>query len=196
MSNQDLTYAKKFVNQLGNPQDFVEHVKKLESTNQMALLANFSGTQGGSRYLMVSKGSAPIIDFRHFFAAMSQRLHGTRINSPLFKGEGAVLMLGLGNELYQCVDEVAKTKLNSCFSREDLGSNRLGVEFAEVVTIKRSENSRLSTAELLRLFLAKLEPIPASSVSQMKIAGYTDTLGEIIGQVFTGVVRFIIPKAY
>lgn len=195
MSN-NMRNTQKFDKDLGNIEDFVTFLKALEENNGLKSLSDFTGTSTGKRYSMVKKGNAPIIDFRHFFAAASQRLFGSKINKRIFQEEGAVLILGLGNKIAQCVGEAVKIKYNSCFSSEDMGSNRLGVEFAEFVNVRRAGNSKAPLSEMLQKFLYALEPLPSNSVTNLVTASYFNTFREIVGIIFTRTARFIIPKAY
>lgn len=195
----NLNMTRKFLKNLGEAKDFVDFLYRVESTEQFHQLGNFSEfmTPKGARYLLVKKGSTPVIDFRHFFAAMSQRLYGSIYNgSQFFRESGMVLMLGIGNEISQCIDEALKAKLNSCFSSEDLASNRLGVEFADILLIKKSENSKRKMSEHLHVFLHDLRPLSPKEVSDLKSAGRGSNLTEIIRQVFTAIMEGVFPRAY
>ncbi len=193
--SKDTKYINKFTQQLGNASDFVNHVRLLEQRGQLNDLRQFPQSATAPRYLMVVKGRVPVIDFKHFFAAMIQHLNGSFAPS-MPSGEGGVLLLGILNEFAQCGQELIKWEHDSCFSREDLGSNRLGVEFAEILIIKQAERSSLSVANLLSLFLARLQPIPAREVSKLKLASRGTNLIEMASQLFTAIARGIIPNAY
>lgn len=192
MSN-DLIQTKKFVDRLGNPGDFVEYLAKIEMNGNFKSLGNF---ESKARYLMVKNGQVPIIDFRHFFAFMGQRLYGALIDNPIFQDEATVSMIGILGELVQCWDEFRAEKYKSCFSPEDLGSNRLGIDFADCVIDQRSQNPKIAIASLLSIYLAKLEPIPAASVHELKAASVLTNFPEVVRQVFSSSLSLITPRSY
>lgn len=159
----------------------------------------------GQRYLFLSKGSVPILDGRHFFAAMCQELSGemyfaitghdgNRINT---------LLLGIGNELNQCVQETMTKRFNSCFSPEDLGTNRMGYEFAQLVRSSQLAQRPFQTTDLLRSYLGRFGPLSISELHRATQASGLDTVNEL-NQVPPELLRlllrnlweFIVPSAY
>lgn len=187
--------TKKFLAELGSLQDFVDHLKSAESRNKLSELGDFIHTSKGTRYLMLKGGGVPIVDFRHFFAAMMQRLEGGKMKS--MQGEGETLFLGIMNEVFQCVEETTnRFSYNSCFSPEDLGSNRLGVEFSELVTVKRAEANKTSMALLLNSFLSRYNPVPATEVEKLKAPSAWNNAREIATQIIQIVSNVLVPKAY
>ena len=191
----DTKYAKKFASELGNVNDFVSYVRRIEATGKLSRLGDFSGTRG-KRYLLIKKGG--VIDFRHFFTAMIQRLEGTKPNKVKFPAtsEGTTLLLGVLNEVGQCVSEGAKLKLNSCFSKEDLISNRLGAKFGENIVISRSQNSKKKVADQLSTFLTNLNPMPASDIRKMQMPTKGDVFLESVGAVLKSLADALVPSAY
>jgi hypothetical protein len=193
--------VQKFVHQLGTVDDFVGHVRKLEASTPsskadlMLNLRDFSGTSDNRRYLIVRKSRISIIDFRHFFAAASEAyVKGNP--TPLGGRRGDTLLLGLGNEVAQCIDEVTRQQLNSCFSPEDLMSNRFGAEFGRLVTIRMAENSPKPVSELLAGYLHGLDPQSVQSVQRVKLPSKPGILLEAITAVLIGIYDWIIPDAY
>ena len=199
MAKSKTDYSKKFASQLGTVTEFVSYVRNLEKNNKLALLGDFRGLDGqrtGKRYLLTKKGG--VVDFRHFFAAMNQRLEGTH-NKKINIGptsEGTTLLLGLLNEVGQCVDEGVKRKLNSCFSKEDMISNRLGARFGENIVIKRSQASQKSVADLLATYLASLGPMPVSDIQKLKMPTSGDVFLESVGAVLKSLSDMLVPSAY
>lgn len=122
------------------------------------------------RYLFLSRGSVPILDGRHFFAAMYQEISGEMAHQVGWGDHrGYTLLLGVANEFRQCLAEWDLPKFNSCLSPEDLGTNRLGFLFGQAVLTARKARRSTSTPELLRAFLQPLGPIPLGEV--MKAGG-------------------------
>ncbi len=199
MSDTKTHYTKKFSAQLGTVNDFVLYVRNVERTGNLQQLSSFRGTNntwGGKRYLLIKRGGA--VDFRHFFAAMMQRLEGTRTGRISIGSttEGTTLLLGVTNEVAQCIDESSKGKLNSCFAREDLISNRLGARFGEIVVIRRAEASTKTVAAMLNTFLHSLQPMPPSAVSKMKMQSNTEVFLEAVGAVLKSLADALVPSAY
>lgn len=188
--------TKEFIQQLGNQNDFVTYVRILEQTNKLEeeLSKGFVKTSSGKRYLFVRNGPTKIIDFRHFFAAMllSTRGYGGYARKTI----GGTLLFGVANELKQCAEEMYARKINSCFSNEDLGSNRLGAEFGEIITIARSENSKESIASMLDRYLIKLDPLSSSEHSKLQLNSNSDILKQLVLAVMIGIKDSIISKAY
>jgi hypothetical protein len=191
--------VQKFVSHLGNVEDFVEYFKTLELSpraEQATQLSNFFETRTGKRYMIVSMSDGiSVIDFRHFFAAMSFDALGAQING-FTKGNSPILMLGIANELRQCLDEIPKWKINSCFSPEDLLSNRLGAEFAEILIMKNAERSKTSKSDLLKTFLYGLHPVPSDMILKLTLKSYSSNFKEIVRQVFSSFFNVLVSKAY
>ena len=133
------------------------------------------------RYLFLSRGSVPLLDGKHFFAAMYQELTGEMVN-VLERGadhRGYTLLLGIGNELKQCLDEARARDFNSCFSPEDLGTNRLGYLFARRVIKARLTGTSVSMQAMLRTFLEERGPVSIARVHASKGPGVVHTAFEL-----------------
>ena len=138
----DLT---KFVTALGAVDEFVGYVRHEARVSQsiaeaLKKLRDFPKKDSGQRrYLIVRCGGGPgIVDFRHFFAAASESSSASG-KSPVGGGNrGDTMIFGLAVEINQCF---SKKQFDSCFAREDLGSNRLGAEFGRFVKARLAENS-------------------------------------------------------
>jgi hypothetical protein len=196
--SKKLKFTDKFVKELGHVADFVEHLKTLELDKRIDIatqLSDFGGTRTGKRYLLISiSDSIAVVDFRHFFAAMSFDALGGSI-SGIRKGNSPILMLGIANELVQCLEEIPKWKINSCFSPEDLLSNRLGAEFAEILNVKKSEHNKNAKSDLLLAFLYNLHPVPPDKVLKLQLS-YSSNFKEVVRQVFSSFFQVLIPKVY
>jgi hypothetical protein len=194
----------KFVAQLGTAADFVNHVKAREAAlkTKSALiteLADFVQTSGGRRYLLVEGDSALVVDFRHFFAAMAESYSSEksrRIGVALGGSPGSTVLLGVANEVSQCVSEGIERKLNSCFSREDLGSNRLGADFGERLRIKDAEATRLPVSQHLGKYLDSLKPVAPERVNQMRAPTGWHTVVEVLSAIASGLGDLLVSRAY
>ena len=132
------------------------------------------------RYLFLSRGSVPILDGRHFFAAMYQELTGEMVNLKDWGDHrGYTLLMGVGNELKQCLDEARARDFNSCFSPEDLGSNRLGYLFARRVMKARHAGTSVNTPQMLRAVLEERSPVSVAKVHATKGPGVLHTAFEL-----------------
>lgn len=198
-------YLAKFVSELGTLDDFVNHVAALEQSgastaNVMDQLTNFFNTNSGMRYLLVAGDKVGVIDFRHFFAAASESYNSGRstatLNRRLGGSPGAAMVLGVVNEIVQCFGEAAALKLNSCFSFEDLGSNRLGAGFGELVKVRESEGSTQPVSQLLRGYLVKSRPVTQDKVNSIRTPGRLDVAKEFLFALLAGIGDFIVPRAY
>lgn len=205
---------KEFIKYLGEINDFVSYIKVLEKPEEWNKLKNsytggegFSKTPNNKRYLAVKNGPTKIIDFRHFFASMYLTSDGAFNFST--KSVGGTLLLGVGQEIKQCFSETGKSiketwvseslqyKINSCFSNEDLGSNRLGAQFGEIILKSRSINSKETLASMLFRFLIKLEPLTVSDISKLQINSSKDNIAELVIALIVGVKDTLITnKAY
>ncbi|UCF06526.1 MAG: peptidoglycan-binding protein [bacterium] len=194
---------KKFKSQLGTVADFANHLQKLELTfrdpkSLLKAVSNFTMTANGARYLLIGQDPR-VIDFRHFFAAASEAYGGSlsrKSKIPIGGSRGEALLLGVANEIGQCVDEGLKLKLNSCFSREDLGSNRLGAEFGRTLLIARSEANQMRVHQQLRVFLAKLAPKPPKAIGNTELPGPFSIVSESVTALVIGIIDVLIPDAY
>ena len=194
----------KFAKQLGTIDDFVQFVTIRETMpfNRVGLiddLGNFTETTNGRRYLLIEGDSAAVIDFRHFFAAMGEAHHRSRsraMGMSIGGSPGETVLLGVGLELFQCVEEGIARKINSCFSREDLGSNRLGAAFGEYLVARESEASRLALHQHLRTFLTGLKPVAPELVQKANAPGGWHTVVEVLGAIASGISDILIPRAY
>ena len=194
----------KFASEIGTAEDFVGHVIAREAVNRtrealITDISEFVRTSSGRRYRMIQGDNALVIDFRHFFAAMGESYSSARSRpSGIALGgtEGSAVMLGVANELVQCTAETLAWKLNSCFSSEDLGSNRLGAAFGERLRIRDAEASRLPVSQQLRSFLASLKPVAPEHVNKMKGPDGWHTVVEVLSAIVSGVGDLLISKAY
>lgn len=195
----------KFVAELGVPDDFVRHVAAAEAGRNsnatvMDGLGNFFRTTGGRRYLLVKGDKVGVIDFRHFFAAASEAYNSGPSRKEFGVGLGGsgglTVLLGVGNEIRQCIGEAMAWKLNSCFSPEDLGSNRLGASFGELVKVRESEMSRQKISDQLAAFLAARQPLGLAAVQPIKTAGRWDVALETLAAVVAGIGDVLVPRAY
>jgi len=194
---------KKFRTQLGTVSDFIQHVRRLEANhpNPQALftsLSDFFHTSNGVRYLLTKK-DPKVIDFRHFFAAASETLSGSlsrKAGLPIGASRGEALLLGVINEMSQCIDEGMKFKMNSCFSREDLGSNRLGAEFGRIIKIAQSEASTVPMHQQLQSFLGRVAPQPPKTITSIQLPGVGNIAKESLAAIVVGIVDLLFPEAY
>lgn len=191
----------RFSSAIGEMEDFIHHVKQLESVHRRfgdlmtsVHIADFGATGHSRRFLLTKggslSGSGAIIDFRHFFAAASEAFAAGRSQGrpPLGGTRGDAVLLGLLFELTQCLDEATRSRLQSCFSREDLMSNRLGAEFGRTITIAESTRSKEPVSQLLRRYLVRLHPVSLGSELQPVIK----RLPSPVQVPFEGVVAMLI----
>jgi hypothetical protein len=86
--------------------------------------------------------------------------------------------------------------MNSCFSQEDLGSNRLGAEFGRWLTIKRAENNREPVSTLLKQFLEREVPKPPKAVAEVELSSGLRVAAESLSAIAIGILDALIPEAY
>lgn len=135
---------------------------------------------GQRRYLFFSRGAVPVLDGKHFFAAVYQELTGEMVNLKDWGDHrGYTLLMGIGNELKQCLDEAKARDFNSCFSPEDLGSNRMGYLFARRVIKARERGVSANTPQLLKGFLEERGPVSIARVHAVKGPGILHTAFEL-----------------
>lgn len=194
----------KFIRRLGVIDDFVAHVAEIEATagstgELMDRLLNFSQTLSGKRYLLVQGDTVGVIDFRHFFAAAAEsynsgmsRQRGLRLGG----NPGNTMMLGVANELGQCLDEGLASQLNSCFSIEDLGTNRLGALFGELIRIREAEASQRTVSQYLRAYLIGLLPVSSQQVAAIQTQGRWDIAVEILLATKAWLGDLLVSPAY
>lgn len=150
----------------------------------------------GPRYLFLSKGSVPILDARHFFAAMLQELTGEMIfRGGDFEVRGWTLFLGIANELVQCGEEAMARHFESCFSPEDLGTNRMGYEFALRVKRARRKGVSVNTPALLRTYLEEFRPVSLALVHSVKPASQWSNVPEL-GRIYMGTAAIIVERLW
>ncbi|MEX0285127.1 MAG: peptidoglycan-binding protein [Paracoccaceae bacterium] len=152
---------KKFYGSLGSIGDFVNHLRELEMTSSgihetVGKLKGFSKTRGGSRYY-ITTSQPRVVDFQHFFAAFIQAYDG-RMAFGFARGPGNAMALGVALEISQCVRKALGSEIDSCFSPEDLGSNRLGAHFANYVRNEQDNRKYTSLAGALNAYLRKVAP--------------------------------------
>ncbi len=207
---------KEFSSMRGSAIHFVNYVKSLESRSvhtaeDAALLdaevfrilskSSHTGNPHFSRYLLTSTSTAPVIDFMHFFAAAALSYNGTHkgVSKPIATGTvGNTLLLGLANELAQCliesIPDVFKKEntRESCFSNEDLVSNRVGATFGLLVKRLRTAKSTKSLSKALHEYLAELKPIDL--VAGERLALKTKDLGDVsqLKESFTAILAGMI----
>jgi hypothetical protein len=228
---QQLKKLNEISSKIGDVADFVNYVRAIEesipcSTDRTADflkamtsdgLDDFSSTKSATskrsvRYLALQEGNANLVDFRHFFRAAVITYSPEKLpaNVKLVAGGGtygSTLLLGLGNEVGQCVQELwegasfkagfmgvhfeYQNKLNSCFGPEDLGSNRLGASFASKVKESVKAQKFTPVYEQLESFLSALSPVPASEVvadaSRIQLANSATTRSEAIHAFLWGI---------
>ena len=105
-------------------------------------------------------------------------------------------MQGVLNEVAQCIDEATKQKLDSCFSREDLVSNRLGARFGETLVISQSEANGDSVADELSAYLVRLGPLAPSDIAKLNVPSAGANVLELGGAMLQGLADILVPKAY
>jgi hypothetical protein len=193
----------KFVQELGTIDDFVSHVAGLEASHRtttelMQALLNFFGTANKKRYLLVKGDPVGVVDFRHFFAATVVSYSGVpaKPGGRLGGSPGETVLLGVANEVQQCVGEAVAQKFNSCFAAEDLGSNRLGAQFGEHVKVREAEASKQKVSQLLREYLLRVQPAAPDQVHAVKTASRWDIALETLAAIVAGIGDFLIPRAY
>ena len=210
-----------FDQHLGSASDFVSYVASLEQRHGpplsfegtrvevMKALSEFytTGTPASARYLATASSDSPVVDFRHFFAAAALTYNKTlkkNLGSLLSQGTyGDTLLLGLANEIGQCAQEyfpfdISKLKwkgatLNSCFSEEDLASNRLGALFGEELKQAVSDSEYSKTSAQLDSFLARLNPkdpeaLRRDGLNKLALADSEQTWKEVLHAVIAGLV--------
>jgi hypothetical protein len=192
----------KFVSELGTLQDFVQHVAMLEASQKststlMTGLIDSFGTSGRKRYLLVKGDKVGVIDFRHFFAAATESynsgISSAKLGVRLGGNEGQTVLLGVGYEIGQCVSEAIARKINSCFSSEDLGSNRLGAGFGEYVKVREAGASKQKVSQLLQEYMSKFQPVEPSKINSIKTPSRWDIAIETLTAIAAGIGDFIVP---
>lgn len=193
---------KKFAGRLGAADAFVAHVAAVEgrhaSTSKVyAELSTFTQCVSGARYLLLKKDPY-VIDFRHFFAAAAESAAASLSKGtlPLGGTRGDTLLLGVLNELKQCLGEGLQSQMQSCFSREDLGSNRLGAEFGRRLKIATAERRNSKISAQLSMFLAGLEPQEPKAISQAAMPGSLHVAREGFVAIVITIIDALIPDAY
>ncbi len=202
-------HVTKFIARLGAVDGFVRHVRDLEgqTSSKSELfdqLSDFSVTSRRTRYLIVQRQRVGVIDFRHFFAAASEAYAGALSDGAFGPpSRRRTLLLGVRNEVFQCGSELKRAlhigdaaKIDSCFSREDLGSNRLGAEFGCLIVITGAEDSRRSVHQQLRRYLNGLRPLSPHDTEKIKMPSNTRVLLEVLAATVLGPYDLLVPDAY
>lgn len=198
---------EKFGKELGTLDEFVRHVESLEFDNpsvgalfdRLIRGDGFFHTAGQKRYLLIKGDRVGVVDFRHFFAAAAESYNSgqsRKSNLRLGGSPGATMLLGVANELAQCVEEGWHRQLNSCFSKEDLGTNRLGAGFGEYVKVQEAQGSQVKVSEHLRWYLTIRQPVSPSEARTIKTATTWDQIAEVLLSIWVGVGDFVVPRAY
>ena len=147
------------------------------------------GSQSFKRYLVVRSKGVGVLDMKHFFAAMVEAYGGFKWRQmtglPLPGSEARALFLGLMVEAVQCAQ-----RSPSCFSAEDLVSNRLGARLG--AGLKWTLGSRRSGGlhQEIESFLAGLQPIPASEVKAIRVQSSGRVTLEAISAFLRGVLSY------
>lgn len=190
----------KFVSRLGVVTDFVSHFAiALEACNgNLGLtfksdeVTDFFSTSSGARYLLVKHDPVRVIDFRHFFAAAALAYNNAQ-DAPLGGSDGKAELVGVGNEIAQCLHEAVRLKINSCFSPEDLGSNRLGAEFAHKL---RQSPVGQSPEKVLADLLMALTPMLPHTIATAKLQNRWDLFLEALAGILHGLDDLFFPEAW
>lgn len=194
----------KFLGEMGTMEDFVKHVADEERRHPdwaatLGTLMRFFHTARGRRYLMIRNPEA-VVDFRHFFAAAAESfmagMSRDRFTVGLGGTRGDTLLLGVINEVDQCLSEMDQAHFNSCFAREDLVSNRLGAEFGRALKIERSQRSTSTMATLLQRFLLVRQPVRATIVEHVTAPTRASVAKEGFIALFLGIYDLVVPDAY
>jgi hypothetical protein len=195
----------KFVAELGTIDDVVRQVTLLEATRKspqdvMSGLNNFFKTVNGKRYVLVGGDKVGIIDFRHFFAAATESYNSAqsswKFGVNLGGSPGQAVLLGVCNEIGQCLTESSAAKVKSCFAAEDLGSNRLGAGFGELLKVREAEARAPRVSQLLREYIAKYRPLSPDKTSAIRTADRWDVAMEALAAVVAGLGDILVPRAY
>lgn len=195
-------HLQKFAASVGTSEDVIRYLQKFQTSATSnrdfmasSVMTDFHRTVNGVRFVLISK-KPWIIDFRHFFAsaALSFTGHAKSINPG--PGQGHALALGLANELAQCAEESVRFDMNSCFSPEDLGSNRLGAEFGELLQIRQAEADERRVYELLRSYLVRLNPVPPRLLPTVHLPKAVDQAEESGIAILVKFWDFLLPSAY
>ncbi|XZE32451.1 peptidoglycan-binding domain-containing protein [Pirellulaceae bacterium SH501] len=193
---------QKFIPQLGTVSDFQKHIEQVWSASVMSRERFFSNTGiknfgqaigTNKRYLLVEGDPVAVVDFRHFFAAASLSYSNQRHDAPIGGSDGKTELAGLGNELSQCISEGLESKMNSCFSREDLGSNRLGAAFGHKVRLDQRETP---VPQLFTEFIVTVKPLSPDRLSQVQLPSRWDLFLESLMAIVHGLDDLLIPEAY
>lgn len=201
---------RKFVGLVGSAADFVQVVRGWERTHGrgnrkavMQAMFKSGATPTGERYMVIRRtGDPKILDMIHFFTMASLTYTESKQPTPfgtpmdIGGGKGDALWNGVANEVVQCVDEGTAFKLNSCFAKEDLSSNRLGVEFGERVVRSGTMPSRRPISQMLDQFLAELNPAPPRALRTVKLPTHADVATELFTTVLLGTYEIVVPSAY
>jgi len=196
---------QKFTTYLGSERDFILLASRLEAKSKstgdtLQKLREHFKKVSVKRFMLVTGDDVGVIDFQHLFGAawesynsgISRSNHGVGLGgSP-----GNSMLLGLGNEIVQCVKP---SQRHSCFGKEDLGSNRLGAKFGE--SIKRLESSpgfKFSFA--LQKFLTGLRPLHPNLANKISLPSNWQVAKEAFIAIGAGAVDVLVSliesKAY
>lgn len=177
-----------FIKMQGSQHQFVADFRRFEADKKLSELPAYY-LSAKNRYLIVTAGPTRIVDFRHFSAAMLLVLEGYAVLPRL--PAGGALMAGVANELIQCVGEGyaalrLKQQAKSCFSNEDLGSNRMGVQFGELVQQARVEKREDTVASLLDRYLSRFLPLSDVKLGKLQLNAGSAVAREMLLAVVLG----------
>ncbi len=210
-----------FLDDLGSAADFVTYAERQEASLKgpqgsgprgaantrrevLNTLTNFFGTETGKRYLVVLGDEVSVVDFRHFFAAAAEALDSgmSRSKPGIALGGSArsAMLLGLAKEMGQCIEELPGwsrgKRWQSCFSSEDLGSNRLGAAFGAELLRAESEASMAAFHSLLWEFLQDRQPVQAARVVSIVPASKLVVAKEAVLALLRGLHALVESEAW
>lgn len=175
LGKQPSEALKKFTTYLGSDRYFVLLVVGLETKHKsigdvFQQLREHFKNNSVKRFMLVTGDSVGVIDFQHFFGAawesynsgLSKLSYGVGVGG----GPGKTMLLGLGNEIAQCA---RPSQWHSCFGKEDLGSNRLGARFGDVVKRQESQQPSFRLSNALRQYLSLLRPLHPNLANKIRI---------------------------
>jgi hypothetical protein len=202
-------HVRKFLARLGTAGDFVGYVKGWEdrASSRRELfdqLSDSCATSTRTRFLIVRRHNVGVIDFRHFFTAAGEAYSASRSEGTIgTPSSGKSLLLGVGSETLQCGEELKRAlhiadaaKIESCFSREDLASNRLGGEFGRLAAIAEAERSPKPVHEQLRGYMHGLWPLSLQDTEKIKMPANMRVALEVLAATLLGLYDVLVPDAY
>lgn len=179
---------------MGSERDFVLLVVRLEAKYKsvgdiLEQLREHFKNSSVKRFMLVTGDSVGVIDFQHFFGAawesynrgLSKSAYGVGVGG----GTGKTMLLGLGNEIAQCA---RPSQMHSCFGQEDLGSNRLGAVFGDVIKRQESQQPSFLLSSALRQYLSKLRPLHPNLANKIRMQSNWKVAKEALIAVAAGAI--------